>query len=131
MVEDMYKEEFGDLEADKREEVKESVTSGADHTRQFSDSKADPGYNLNMKGSTTRLDIKNLSQGDGTIDSEVISLHGDNWSGVDEHYLCPQKFITSNQTSDGNLNTIATPYDLSSYGDFTIGNPVSNFALQC
>lgn len=129
----MYKEEFGDLEADKREEVKESVMSGAtydDHTRQFNDSKADPGYNLNMKGSTTRLDIKNLSQGDGTIDGEVISLHGDNWSGVDEHYLCPQKFITSSQTSDGSLNTIATPYDLS-YGDFTISNQVSNFALQC
>ncbi|KAK1391687.1 putative transcription factor Homeodomain-TALE-BEL family [Heracleum sosnowskyi] len=134
MVEDMYKEEFGDLEPEKREEVKESLMSGDtydDHMRQFNDSKADPGYNLNMNGSTTRLDIKNLPQGVGTIDGEVMSLHGDNWSGGDEHYICPQKFITSNQTSDESLNAIATPYDLSSYGDFTIGNQVSNFALQC
>lgn len=133
MVEDMYKEEFGDLEADKREGVKES--EGAtydDHMRQFNVSKADPSYNLNAtKGSTTRIDFKNLPQGDGAIDGEVISLHGDNWSGVDEHYICPQKFITSNQTSDGSLNAIATPYDLSSYGDFTIGNQASNFALHC
>ncbi|WOG91992.1 hypothetical protein DCAR_0311248 [Daucus carota subsp. sativus] len=132
MVEDMYKEEFGDLESDKKEEVKESVMSGAtydDHLRQFSGPGADPRYDLNMKEST-RPDYKNLSQGDGAIDGEVISLHGDNWSGVDEHYICPQKFITSNQT-DGSLNAIASPYDLSSFGDFTINSQVSNFVLQC
>ena len=132
MVEDMYKEEFGDLESDKKEEVKESVMSGAtydDHLRQFSGPGADPRYDLNMKEST-RPDYKNLSQGDGAIDGEVKSLHGDNWSGVDEHYICPQKFITSNQT-DGSLNAIASPYDLSSFGDFTINSQVSNFVLQC
>lgn len=134
MVEDMYKEEFGDLETDKKEVVKESVMSGAtydDHLRKFNDLKADPSYNLYMKGSTMRLDFKNRPLGDGTIEGEVISLHGENWSGVDEHYICPQKFTTSNQTSDGSLNTIAAPYDFSSFGDFTIGNQVSNFALQC
>lgn len=133
MVEDMYKEEFGDLEAEK-EEQKESGVSGATydgHLLQFKDSKADPSYNLNTKGSTKRLDFKNLPQGDGTINGEVISLHGDNWSGVDEHHVYAQKLITSNQTSDGSLNAIATVYDLSSFGDFTVGNQVSNFALQC
>lgn len=134
MVEDMYKEEFGDSEADKREELKESVTStvtDGGYLGKYSDSKADHSCNAKDNGYAARLGFKNGSQRDDSIDGGVMTLHGDNWPNVDDNYISPQKFIKPNQTSEGSLKAIAAPYDISVFGDFAVGNQVSNFALQC
>lgn len=110
MVEDMYKEEFGDSEADKREELKESVTSTVTdgvYLGKYSVSKADHSCNSKDNGYAARLGFKNGSQRDDSIDGGVMTLHGDNWPNVDDNYISPQKFIKPNQTSEGSLKAIA------------------------
>lgn len=128
MVEDMYKEEFGDTEADKREdELKESVitstVSDGRYVENYSDMKADHGCIAQHNEYAVKLGFNNGSHvDDNSVHSTVVTLHGENWPNVDDNHLSPHKFIKPDPTGE---------YDMSVFGDFAAGNQVPNFALQC
>uniref|UniRef100_A0A5B6ZP99 Putative BEL1-like homeodomain protein 7 n=1 Tax=Davidia involucrata TaxID=16924 RepID=A0A5B6ZP99_DAVIN len=149
MVEEMYKEEFGNLEADSKsspeqaleaardklwasedrgEELQESVTStiaDGGHLGQFNDSKSDPTPDTKMLGCTARLGFQNGAHGDDDIDSGMVKLQRDQRPNVNDHSLRPDKIIPPNWTGDGGLMAAAATHDISESGGFAVGNQVS------
>ncbi|KAA8528684.1 hypothetical protein F0562_036039 [Nyssa sinensis] len=152
MVEEMYKEEFGDVEADSKsspeqapkaardklwpsedrgEELQESMTlttADGGHLGQLNDlSNLTP--DIKMPRCTARFGFQNVVHGDDDIDSGMVKLQGDEGPNVYDHSLCPDKNIPPNQTGDGSLMVaVAATHDISETGGFAVGNQVS-FAL--
>ncbi|KAE9586154.1 hypothetical protein Lal_00010138 [Lupinus albus] len=139
MVEDMYKEEFGDSEMSSNNLLPENVSDKAPRVPK-SDNKREEsqvqhgqfhGMKLDHASSTTELEGRIQSrndQGENDMDSRVRKLQSDqrfNMNNNDPYSSAP---IPINQNGDDcSLMASTTPatYDLSEFGNFSAGGRVS------
>lgn len=132
MVEEMYKEEFGEVDSksspenaskaardkswpseDMSEELQESTTTKAadgGQLGQFDDSKSDLIPDVGMQGCTARLGFQNGACGDNNIDC----LQDDQRPNMDNHNLLPDGIISASAS-----------YNISELGNFSVGEHVS------
>ncbi|KAL3514684.1 hypothetical protein ACH5RR_027401 [Cinchona calisaya] len=139
MIEDMYKEEFVDMEADSKssqehpqptgrlkseseetgEELHESLMSpGADdgQLRQSDELRNDVTSNLNINAYTTRTGFQDGSLKETNIDSGLNKSHKDGTVSMADHNIFASQTIRTNQTGDAyNFSFLAG----------TVGNQVS------
>ncbi|KAK3009719.1 hypothetical protein RJ639_013061 [Escallonia herrerae] len=133
MVEDMYKEEFGDSEVDCRASLVHSAKAATDGSWASEDGgdelqgsgtyiAADGGHVYNnpdlipdaRNGGSARLGFQNEAHGDDdNFDCKVMNLQGNQRPNGDD-----------DQTGDASLKTAAAAYDIS-VGGFAVGNQMS------
>nr|QEI47159.1 BEL1-like homeodomain protein 7 [Actinidia chinensis] len=131
MVEEMYKEEFGEIdfksspehapeEARDKSWTSEDTGEAADDGQigQFDDSKSDLIPDFGMQGFTARLGFQNAACGDNKLGSGMTKLQDDQRPNTDNHDVSPDGIFPLDQTGDGNSN-------FSELGSFSVGKQVS------
>lgn len=153
MVEDMYKEEFGDSETNSKSsldettkahgdksgnhltsenrlrELYESVTSTAadiSQPGQAHDIKSSHILELEMKEPMAKTVLENGSQGPNVAESDIMKFPRDRRLNIDDdHNFCPHGNIPCGQNGDGNLMSAAATYDVSHLNGFAAGSQMS------
>uniref|UniRef100_A0A5B6ZTX5 Putative BEL1-like homeodomain protein 3 n=1 Tax=Davidia involucrata TaxID=16924 RepID=A0A5B6ZTX5_DAVIN len=148
MVEEMYKEEIGDIEMDsnsssevapkamkgdikasedKGEDLQQSVTSMATErcsTGQFFDSKSDHVPDAEMLGPNADARFQNGTHGETETEYGVVKSRMEQRSNVDDCGLFQDTMVRSNGGSERFMAAAAT-YHMSEFGRFGSGNGVS------
>ncbi|KAF9619228.1 hypothetical protein IFM89_005782 [Coptis chinensis] len=148
MVEEMYKEEFGDIELDSisssenasksarddikvsedgREELQQSVKPPATERcqpSQFHELKSNPITDVEMSGSATRASFQNRPHGDDGMDYGGMRLGGNPSHNVDHSNLLQDTIVHSDVSSTGRFLS-ADAYHMSELGRFGSGDGVS------
>ncbi|KAK7291217.1 hypothetical protein RIF29_06176 [Crotalaria pallida] len=140
MVEDMYKEEFGDSEMSSSNLLSENIPNKAPRV-QVSDSKREEsqvdsvqqgqlhGMKFDHASSTTELEggIQSNDHGENDMDSRIRKLQCDQRFNMNNNNLYSNSPIPINQNYDGSGLMASTPaaYDLSELGNFSVGGHVS------
>ncbi|XP_015576234.2 BEL1-like homeodomain protein 3 isoform X1 [Ricinus communis] len=150
MVEEIYKEEFGDLEANSRssqdddatkalgenqlasdnrlDELQDSLTSAAAdgiQTGQVYDRKPDRIPDVEMKRPMGKTVLQNCSHVDNIIDTGIMKFQHEFRSNMDDHSSCPDKNTPLDPHGVGSLMPGAFKYDISALSEFAIGSQVS------
>ncbi|KAK2660597.1 hypothetical protein Ddye_007130 [Dipteronia dyeriana] len=150
MVEEMYKEEFGDPEVnfksspediakacnenssvpeDIGEELKDTRESAAGntvHLRQVHGLKSDHSPDIEANRPITRSEFKNGADGDFFLNYGMMKFQGDQRENTGAHNLYSEEFIPHNQNGDDPLmGGASTTYGISELSGFAIGNQVS------
>lgn len=149
MVEEMYKEEFGDLEANSKsslddepkaceenhftsvnrlDELQDTMTSTAtdcSQQAQVHDLKPNHIPDSEMKKPITRTVLQNGSHGHNITYSGIMKFQHDERPNMDDHSLYPDENIQCDQHGDGSLMPAAVAYDVSELSGFAVGSQVS------
>ena len=154
MVEDMYKEEFGDSDTNSKSsldettkargdksdnlltsenrvrELYESVTStGADIAQpgHAHDIKSNHILELEMKEPLAKIVLENGSQGPNVAESDIMKFPRDRRLNIDDdHNFCPRDNMPCDQNGDGNpMPAAAAAYDVSHLKGFAVGSQMS------
>ncbi|KAF8406480.1 hypothetical protein HHK36_008568 [Tetracentron sinense] len=147
MVEEMYKEETGDIEMDsnsssenapkeakedirasedRSEELQQSVTSAATercHPGQFHDSESDILPDLEMTRPTAGASFRNGAHGEDNTNYGVMKLRGEQRPNADDCSLFQDVLLQSDGSGDGRF--MAASYLMSESGRFGSGRGVS------
>ncbi|GAV60390.1 Homeobox_KN domain-containing protein/POX domain-containing protein [Cephalotus follicularis] len=149
MVEEMYKEEFGDLEVyskssldndhkaqrgnssaseNRGEELQDTITSTTAYSvqpGQVNDLKIDHIPDLKMKRLTAKSVFQNGSLKDNIADSDDLKLQVHKEPGLEDHNLYPDPMISPNRDGHGNFMDMADTYGMSELSGFAVGSQVS------
>ncbi|CAK7346312.1 unnamed protein product [Dovyalis caffra] len=152
MVEDMYKEEFGDSETNSKpssdeptkahgdksdnhltsenglRELHESVTSTvADSSQpgQVHDIKSNHILELEMKEPIAKTVPENGSHGPNVAESGIMKFPHDRRLNVNANNFYPHENIPCDQNGGGNLMSAAVTYDVSDLNGFAVGSQMS------
>lgn len=149
MIEEMYKEEFGESETDpksstenstkalkdqsctlenSKEEVQDNVTSKAAehvHQRQHLNSKSDNTPSTEMNDPMRRTTFQQSAQGDDGGDYRGLKSERNQRPRTDDRNLYPYNIISSNPNGSGGSMAAAPSYAVPETGGFAFGNQVS------
>ncbi|XVE93690.1 hypothetical protein REPUB_Repub01dG0215900 [Reevesia pubescens] len=144
MVEDMYKEEFaevemdsnsssenavkatkGDTSEDRGEDLQQSGSSSATErcsTGQLMDSKSDRVPDVDMAGPTTGAGFQNVTRGEAETEYGLLRLREEQRPNLDDSNLLPDAIAHSNGGSDRFMAAAAAAYHMSEWGRFGSGS---------
>ncbi|KAH7567219.1 hypothetical protein ACOSQ2_011293 [Xanthoceras sorbifolium] len=149
MVEEMYKEEFGDPEVnfksspenaakacnenssapeDRGEELKGSQEPAAGdtvHLRQVHGLKSDHTLDVEKNRPITRSEFQNGADGDFFLNYGMMKLQDDQRENTGAHNLYSDEIIPHNQNGNDPLMGATATYGISELSGFAIGNQVS------
>ncbi|XVE67014.1 hypothetical protein DITRI_Ditri08aG0126300 [Diplodiscus trichospermus] len=149
MVEEMYKEEFADVEMDSNsssenavkatkgdtmtsedrgEDLQQSGSSSAAErysTGQLMDSKSDHVPNVDMPGSTSGAGLQNATHGEAETEYGLLRLTEEQRPNVDDSNLFPDALGHSDGGSDRFMGAAGAAYHMSELGRFGSGSGVS------
>ncbi|XP_022747360.1 BEL1-like homeodomain protein 7 isoform X2 [Durio zibethinus] len=149
MVEEMYKEEFADVEMDSNSSSENAVKATKGDTRtsedrdeglpqsgsssatercsngQLMDSKSDHVTDVNMAGSTTGVGFQNVTRGEAEIEYGLLRLREEQRPNVDDSNLFPEAIAHSDGSSDRFMAAAAAAYHMSESRRFGSGSGVS------
>ncbi|XVF01056.1 hypothetical protein REPUB_Repub04eG0054800 [Reevesia pubescens] len=149
MVEDMYKEEFADVEMDSNsssenatkepkgdtmnsedrgEDLQQSGSSSATErcsTGQVKDSKSDHVPDVDMAQSTTGAGFQNVTRGEAETEYGLLRLRAEQRPNVDESNLFPDAVAHAHGGNDRFMAAAAAAYHMSELGRFGSGSGVS------
>ncbi|KAJ6684840.1 BEL1-LIKE HOMEODOMAIN PROTEIN 10 [Salix purpurea] len=154
MVEDMYKEEFGDSDTNSKSSLDETTKSRGDKSDNLLTSEnrlrelyesvtsagadiAQPGkphdiksnhiLELEMKEPLAKIVLENGSQGPNVAESDIMKFPRDRRLNIDDdHNFCPRDNMPCDQNGDGNpMSAAAAAYDVSHLKGFAAGSQMS------
>ncbi|XVE48998.1 hypothetical protein DITRI_Ditri01bG0046400 [Diplodiscus trichospermus] len=149
MVEEMYKEEFADVEMysnsssenavkatkgdtrtseDRGEDLQQSVNSSVTErcsTGQLMDSKSNHIRDVDMAGSTTGAGFQNVARGEAETEYVLLKLREEQRPNVDDSNLFPDAIAHPDGSTDRFMAAAAAAYQMSELGRFGTGSGVS------
>ncbi|KAF5745744.1 BEL1-like homeodomain protein 6 [Tripterygium wilfordii] len=150
MVEEMYKEEIGDAEMDSNSssenaaratkgDVKNSEDRGGEELQQSAsstatdkcsqghliDSKTDNVPDVEMAGSTARIDFQNVMQREVETEYGLLKSRNNQRVAMDDSNIFPDAMVHPHGGSDRFMATAAAAYHMSELGSFGGGSGVS------
>ncbi|WCJ40930.1 BEL1-like homeodomain 7 [Euphorbia peplus] len=149
MVEEMYKEEIGEIELDsissseiaakalkgdtgtsedRGEEMQQTASSAANErcsAGQLMDSKSDHVHDGDIAGSATRGEFQNMMHGDAVTEYSLLKLREEHRPSMDECGLFSDAMVHTDAGGDRYMAAAAAAYHMSDVGRFGSGSGVS------
>ncbi|KAG2698526.1 hypothetical protein I3843_07G154000 [Carya illinoinensis] len=141
MVEEMYKEEFGESELNSQSSPEHASKAPRDHSGEFEERREElqdsvilttadgvqhrQAHESNVNGKTARPGFGSSAHRDNISGSGTIRVQGDQRPNVDDHSLYPDEIIPHRQVGGGSLMGTASTFDMLELGSFVDGSQVS------
>ncbi|KAF5455860.1 hypothetical protein F2P56_025394 [Juglans regia] len=141
MVEEIYKEEFGESELNSQSSPENASKPPRDHSGEFEERREElqdrviptiddgvhtgQAHESNVNGKTARPGFGSSAHRDNISGSGTIRVLGDQRPNVDDHSLYPDETIPHRQVGGGSLMASAATFDMLELGSFIDGSQVS------